>query len=203
MGAPAAPQKLTAMGNEEMLSIPIESLMSKLKTSQSGLSSREASRLLGIYGHNELAKKPKRSAIVEFLLHFKNPLIIILLAAGTVSSLLGDLTDSAIIYIIILFSVMLDSVQEHKAGKAAEKLREKIVTTATVVRDGAKQEVPISKIVPGDIIDLSSGDIVPADARLVGAKDFFVDQSALTGESFPVEKAPNNLELEDLADSAK
>ncbi|MBS7616808.1 magnesium-translocating P-type ATPase [Candidatus Bathyarchaeota archaeon] len=173
---------------EESLILPIDELLSRLGTSLSGLSSEEAEKRLAIYGYNELAKRKKRVAVVEFLLHFRSPLVIILLIAGLISGFLGEIANVAIIFSIVFLSVILDFYQESKAEKAAEMLRERVTTTATVLRDGAKREVKLSEIVPGDIIYLSAGDIVPADARVINAKDLFINQSALTGESFPVEK---------------
>ncbi|MDD5190528.1 MAG: HAD-IC family P-type ATPase, partial [Dehalococcoidales bacterium] len=96
-----------------------------------------------------------------------------------------------------------DFTQEFRAEKAAEALKERVATVATTLRDGAKQDIPVSELVPGDIISLSAGDIAPADARILSARDFFVDQSSLTGESFPVEKTPDIISLANLADSTK
>jgi len=170
------------------LSLPAEEILLRLGTSGSGLSSQEAERRLEIYGPNELAKRKKRAAIIEFLSHFRSPLLMILMFAGLVSGILGETTNAAIIFSIIILSVVLDFYQESMAERAAEMLRERVATTATVLRDGVRREVKLSEIVPGDIICLSAGDIVPADCRIITAKDLFVNQSALTGESFPVEK---------------
>ncbi|MCX8153000.1 MAG: magnesium-translocating P-type ATPase [Candidatus Bathyarchaeota archaeon] len=176
--------------SEELLSLSNEELFILLGTSLAGLSSAEAEKRLKIYGSNELAKKEKRTSIAEFLSHFRSPLIIILMIAGVISGFLGEVMNVAIIFFIIFVSIILDFYQETKAEKAAEMLKEKVTTTATVLRDGKKREVKLSEIVPGDIIYLSAGDIVPADARVLVAKDLFLNQSALTGESFPVEKTP-------------
>jgi Mg2+-importing ATPase len=175
---------------EELLSLPTDVLLARLNTSLYGLSSEEAEKRLKIYGYNEIAKRKKRTAIVNFLYHFKSPLIIILLIAGLISGFLGEVINVAIIFSIVFMSIILDFYQESKAEKAAEMLKEKVSTTVTVLRNGDKREVKLSEIVPGDIVYLSAGDIVPADARVITAKDLFVNQSALTGESFPVEKAP-------------
>jgi len=175
-------------GLEEVYSLPTDELLLQLRTSHSGLTSREAEVRLAAFGPNEIAKRKKRTAITAFLLHFRSPLVIILLIAGLTAGFLGDVTDTAIIFSIVLMSVLLDFYQESKAENAAETLGEKVPTTATVVRDGVKREAKLSEIVPGDVVFLSAGDIVPADARVVTAKDLFVDQSTLTGESFPVEK---------------
>lgn len=154
-----------------------------------GLSPEEVERRLEQYGTNEVARKPPR-AIFELLGHFKNPLVIILLIAAAISIFVGEITNAAIIVFIVIASVMLDFYQEYRAGNAVELLKQKITTTATVIRGGIKQEVPLSRLVPGDMISLSAGDIVPADARIISSRDFFVNQSALTGEPYPVEKTP-------------
>ena len=182
------------VSTEEVLTLPADQLMTRLVTSPQGLSSEEAERRLNVYGTNELARKQKRSAIASFLLHFKSPLIIILLAASVFAGATGDIPDFSIIFVIVLISVGIDHYQESKAENAAELLKEKVSTTATVIRDNTKKELKLSQIVPGDIIYLSAGDIAPADARIISAKDLFINQSALTGESFPVEKTPNKLE---------
>jgi magnesium-transporting ATPase (P-type) len=153
------------MSTEELLGLPIDELLVSLKTSQSGLTSQEAKNRLKIYGYNELAKTRKRTGIVKFLFHFSNPLIIILMLAGLISISLGEEINAAIIFSIVILSMVLEVYQESKAEKAAERQKEKVTTTATVLRDDAKQEVKLSEIVLGDIAHLSAGDIVPADAR--------------------------------------
>ncbi|MEM3616308.1 MAG: magnesium-translocating P-type ATPase [Candidatus Bathyarchaeia archaeon] len=174
---------------EEALTLPVEEIFSRLKSSMDGLSSEEVKRRLEVFGYNELARRKKRATVINFLSHFKSPLIIILLIAGMISGFFGEVANTAIIFVIVTFSVVLDFYQESKAEMAAEMLKQRVATTATVLRDGIKSEVRLAEIVPGDIIYLSAGDIVPADARVISAKDLFVNQSALTGESFPVEKA--------------
>lgn len=178
------------LSTEETMRLTVDELYLKLKTSQEGLTSREVKKRIEIYGHNEIAKRKKQATIIEFLSKFRNPLVIILLIAGLVSVFYGEAINAIIIFSIVFLSVGLTFYQETKAEKAAEMLREKVTTTGTVFRDGIKQEIKLTEIVPGDILYLSAGDIVPADARVINAKDLFVDQSALTGESFPVEKTP-------------
>ncbi|MCC6042941.1 MAG: magnesium-translocating P-type ATPase [Candidatus Verstraetearchaeota archaeon] len=178
---------------EEILTSPAEGLLERLGTSTTGLTSKEAEERLKLFGYNELVGRKKRTAVVEFLSHFKSPLVVILIVAGLISGLLGEVKDSIIVLVIVMFSVSLDFYQEHKAERAAEMLKQRVATTATVLRDGIKREVRIAELVPGDIIYLSAGDIVPADCRVIMAKDLFVDQSALTGESFPVEKTAQPL----------
>ena len=178
---------------EEILTLPVEELLKRLNTSSAGLSSGDVEERLKIFGYNELAGKRRRAAIIDFLSHFKSPLVIILLIAGLISGFLGEVTNTVIIFVIVMFSVILDFYQEFKAERAAEMLKRRVSTTATVLRDGVKREVRLAEIVPGDIIYLSAGDIVPADARVITARDLFVNQSALTGESFPVEKTASPL----------
>ncbi|MEM2682067.1 MAG: magnesium-translocating P-type ATPase [Zestosphaera sp.] len=181
---------------EEALTLPVEELLLRFKSSLKGLSSEEAKRRLKFFGYNELPTK-KRVAIIDFLSHFKSPLVIVLLIAGLISSFLKDVTDTVIIYTIILFSIILDFYQEHKAEREVEVLRQKVATKTTVLRDGVRKEVRLEEIVPGDVILLSAGDIVPADSRVISVKDLLVDESVLTGESFPVEKTDQPLESYD------
>ncbi len=176
------------MAEEESRFIPVDQLMETLHSSLQGLSSDEVELRRLSYGPNEVVRQKKLAAFRQFAGQLKNPLIIILLLAAVLSVFLGELVDALIIIVIVFLSVFIDFFQEYRAERAVELLKEKISTTATVIRDGARQDVPLSELVPGDIITLSAGDIVPADARVLLARDFFVDQSALTGESFPVEK---------------
>ena len=172
----------------EVLSLSTEEFLKKMETATSGLSAEEAAKRLEMYGTNEIARKRKRPVFLELLMHFRNPVTIILIIAAIVSGFQNQPINAAIIIVIVLVSVILDFTQEYRAGKAAEALRKRVATAATVLRNGTKQDVEISELVPGDVIQLSAGDIAPADARVIVAKDFFIDQSALTGESFPVEK---------------
>jgi Mg2+-importing ATPase len=178
---------------EDFLCVPIDDLLAELKTSRSGLTSDQAVESLKTYGYNEVAKKKRSTAVVKFLLSFKNPLMLILLSAGILTGLLGETVEATIILAIVLLGVVLMFFQESKAEKAADGLKERVATTATVIRGNAKKEIKLSEIVPGEVVTLSAGDIIPADSRLIAAKDFFVDQSALTGESFPLEKTSTAL----------
>jgi Mg2+-importing ATPase len=183
-----APHAQPMLSAEEILSLPTNELLAQLNTSTTGLSSQEAEKRLEVYGRNELAKKKKRAAILNFFSRFKSPLVIILMVAGAVSAAFNQIPSVIVIYTMVFLSVSLAYYQETNASKAAELLREKVATSATVLRDNVKQEIKLQFIVPGDIIHLSAGDLTPADARVIEAKDLFVNQSMLTGESFPVEK---------------
>jgi Mg2+-importing ATPase len=173
---------------EESRFIPVDQLMVTHNTTRAGLSSGEVAARQATYGPNAVVREKRLAALRQFAGQLKNPLIIILLLAAVLSFFLGELVDAMIIIVIVFLSVFIDFFQEYRAERAVELLKEKISTLATVIRDGAPQDIPLSELVPGDIITLSAGNIVPADARVLSARDFFVDQSALTGESFPVEK---------------
>jgi Mg2+-importing ATPase len=157
-----------------------------------GLTAAEAGRRLLVYGKNEITQVKELHIVWEFLSYFKSPLVIILLVAAAVSGFMGDVASALIIALMALFSVALDFFEEYSAGRAAKKLKEKVKIMACAVRGGVKKEIHASRIVPGDIIVLNAGDLIPADARLIQSKDLFVDQSALTGESFPCEKSPES-----------
>ncbi len=161
--------------------------------SLTGLSTEAAQKLWADNGPNTLHPKRANALIWQFLSRFKNPLVVVLLIASSVSALTGEVVNFAIISCIVLLSVTLDFVQEYRANAAAEKLRQSVSVRATVVRDGKPQDIAVSEVVPGDVCLLSAGDLIPADALILEAKDFFVNQSLLTGEAFPVEKRPGAL----------
>ncbi|MDO9165025.1 MAG: magnesium-translocating P-type ATPase, partial [Rhodoferax sp.] len=153
-----------------------------------GLTSAEAAERLKQCGPNRLQPATQRAVLWQFLAHFKNPLVLVLLAASGISALTGDVTGALIIGVIVVMSVTLDFVQAYRAGRAAEQLALKVSVTATVLRDGHPRELPVTELVPGDVVMLSAGNLVPADARVLEADDFFVNQAQLTGEPYPVEK---------------
>ena len=188
---------------QDALSLSADEFLSRLGTSANGLTAEETERRLEVYGTNEIVSKRKRHVFLEFLSHFRSPVTIILMIAAIVSGFLGQPLNAVIIVSIVLVSVSLDFTQEYRAGRAAEALIKRVATTATVLRNSTRQDIEISQLVPGDIVLLSAGDIVPADARVTSARDFFVDQSALTGESFPVEKTTEPIQSTAIADSNK
>ena len=159
-------------------------------TDVAGLSSAEAGSRLAKFGPNLFRDHQERPLFLQFLARFKNPLIILLLVASAISAFTGEITNFVIISVMVLFSVTLDFIQEHRAGKAAESLRHSVSVRARVIRDGKSIEVPVTEVVPGDLAELSAGDMVPADGLVLEANDLFVQQGLLTGESYPVEKHP-------------
>ncbi|MCE9670841.1 magnesium-translocating P-type ATPase [Myxococcus stipitatus] len=172
---------------------PLEALLARLHGSPSGLSTAEAESRLARFGHNVLGHERRRAPWVEFLARFRNPLVLVLLFSSVVLAVVHDVTSSTIIAVIVLMSVTLDFVQEHRAGQAAERLRSSVALRARVLRQGGAREVPASELVPGDVVLLAAGNVVPADARLLEAKDLHVNQAMLTGEPYPVEKRPVEL----------
>ncbi len=155
-----------------------------------GLSSGEAKKRLEQYGKNIFRDKPQRAWLLQYLSRFKNPLVLILLAASTISAFTGEVTNFIIISTMVLLSVTLDFVQEYRANAAAEKLRLSVSLKVRVIRGGETIEIPIQDIVPGEIALLSAGDLIPADGIIFQARDFFVKQALLTGEPYPIEKTP-------------
>ncbi|MGB7217173.1 MAG: magnesium-translocating P-type ATPase, partial [Vicinamibacterales bacterium] len=153
-----------------------------------GLTAAEAERRLAQYGPNEPAPVRRLSAVVQLLHLFANPLVLILLVAAGISASLGQRVDALIIATMVLLGVSINFWQSYRSQQAADRLRASVTPTATVNRDGAWQEITPRNIVPGDLVRLSAGDLVPADGRLLEARDLSVQQSLLTGESFPVEK---------------
>jgi Mg2+-importing ATPase len=139
-------------------------------------------------GPNEPAHRRRGAALVDVLAFLVNPLVIILVIASVVSAILGDPVNATIIILMVGLSVVLNFVQSYRSHRAAERLREEVAPTASVLRDGAWAEIPRRGLVPGDVIRLSAGDRVPADARLIETRDLHVQQAALTGESLPAEK---------------
>jgi Mg2+-importing ATPase len=165
-----------------------ETVLREFSSRLEGLSQAEAALRLKQYGLNEIAREKHQSVLMRLLSNVKNPLVLLLAALGLLSFLTGDLRATAVIFVMVLLGVVLRFFQEMRADQAAEKLQAMVSNTATVVRDGQEAEVPLKMLVPGDIIRLAAGDMVPADVRVLSAKDLFLNQAALTGESLPVER---------------
>ncbi|HUO76151.1 MAG TPA: magnesium-translocating P-type ATPase [Thermodesulfovibrionales bacterium] len=171
----------------------ITTLLKELDAALVGLSESEASARLAAFGPNLLHPVRKRILLLQFLEKFRNPLVLILLVASVVLALTGDVTSFLIITVIVLISVTLDFIQEHRAGQAADRLRKSVAVHVQALRDGNPREIPVAELVPGDIILLAAGDLVPGDGRIIESRDFFVNQALLTGEPYPVEKTPGDM----------
>lgn len=168
--------------------LSIEEVCNKLQCNTEGLTEIEAAKRLQELGSNNISANKQKSEILELLFHFRSPLVIILLVASIISFSMGETTNAMIIFFMVLMSVIIDYFQERDARNAADRLKETVINKVSIFRNGTTADIPSEKIVPGDIVMLSSGKIVPADGRVIQSRDFFVNQSSLTGESFPSEK---------------
>lgn len=171
--------------------MPLAELRGALDATEGGLRNAEAAVRSARFGANVLHANVRKSLAIQFLRRFRNPLILVLLAASTLAGLTGQTSGMLMIWTMILLSVTLDFFQEYRAGRAAEQLKQSVAVEATVLRDGREVRLPMSAVVPGDVALVSAGDLIPADGRLIDARDLFVNQSLLTGESYPVEKHAN------------
>lgn len=177
----------------EFWNVPLQHVLQSLATSPKGLSASEAERRLRRYGSNDALRQRRDPLWLRFLSRFFNPLILILLFAGALSAVTGDAGSFVIVFVIILLSVAIDFAQAVRAENAVDALRSLVALRTTVRRDDVEFALPIEQLVPGDVLHLAAGDVVPADCRLLEARDLFVNQSQLTGEPFPVEKRPGDL----------
>jgi len=209
-GTPLAQSKPPSSELLDYAQLDANAVLARLETSSDGLLAREAAERLQRYGENSVAHEEKKSPLRRLLELFMAPLSLMLLALAVVAELTGEVRGAIVISLMVVLSVLLSFVQEFRSSKAAEKLRSMVHTTATVLRKSASLgvpeevnrafqvqlhpkgssfiEVPLAQVVPGDIVRLSAGDMIPADLRVLSAKDLFTNQAALTGESMPVEK---------------
>ena len=171
------------------------------RATMTGLTAQEAEARLNQFGPNEPAATKHHSFLSDLLHAFASPLVLILVMAATASAFLGDKVDAGIIGTIVLLSIVIDLSQTYRSQRAVEQLRDRVAPTASVLRDGEWKEIRRRDVVPGDIVRLSAGDLVPADARLLLARDLYVQQAALTGESLPTEKEATGEPASTKADS--
>jgi Mg2+-importing ATPase len=168
--------------------LSIEHALAGAAGTERGLSSTEAAARLATRGPNELAPPPRFEALRELLRYLANPLVLILLVASVVSAAFGQVASAVIVAVMLILSVTLNFTQAYRSQQAARRLRRQVGQTATVVRDGVEREIPVREVVVGDVIHLKAGDLVPADCRLLSARDLFLNEALLTGESLPREK---------------
>jgi Mg2+-importing ATPase len=172
----------------------VDRVLRSLGTSKEGLTHDDAKDRLKKYGKNVVSHEKPPTWYLQLLTSFHNPFVYILLGLAIVSYLTEDIEATIILTIMVVISGCLRFVQEYRSTQAAEKLKALISTTATVIRrdqldiPSQRSEIPIEELVPGDIVQLAAGDMIPADLRLISSKDLFVSQGVLTGESLPVEK---------------
>ncbi|HTR99367.1 MAG TPA: magnesium-translocating P-type ATPase, partial [Bacteroidota bacterium] len=192
---PAAPPPRRPAGAIQVSPLLVEAarsesaqVFSSLGTTPAGLPESEAESRLETHGPNEVAQEVHHGRIFRLMITLRNPLVILLSALATISYITGDFRAGTVMVMMVILGVMLRFVQESRADTAAAKLKAMIKVTATVIRGGQQAEIPLSRLVPGDVVALAAGDMIPADIRVVASKDLFVVQASLTGESLPVEK---------------
>ncbi len=169
--------------------LPVAEAAARLESDpERGLSGPEVEERRARFGDNRLSPFKTHGPLMRFLLQFYQPLVLILLAATAVTAALGEWVDAAVIFAVVLVNAAIGFVQESRALQAIEALQRAMTATALVLRSGEKRRIPAEELVPGDVVLLQSGDKVPADLRLFDCREFRVDESALTGESLPVDK---------------
>jgi len=171
----------------------INEIIEELRSSPQGLSSEEAGKRLSEYGPNELKETKKKSPFIMFLSQFKDFMIMVLIAAAVISGFIGELFDTLSIIVIVVINAIIGFVQEYRAEKAMEALKEMAAPAALTLRDTKPVNIPASELVPGDVVLLEAGRIVPADMRLTEAAHLRIEEASLTGESVPAEKNINAL----------
>ena len=172
----------------EVAKLETSAVFTRMKTAVEGLSDTEAARRLEEVKPNVVVSERHRGWLWRLLTAMRNPLVILLVVLAGVSFATGDARAGTVMALMVILGVTLRFVQESRADAAAAKLKAMITVTAAVVRAGKAEEISLKQLVPGDVVTLSAGDMIPADVRVIAAKDLFVTQSALTGESMPVEK---------------
>jgi Ca2+-transporting ATPase len=187
------PRKAKLSESSEFYNKPAEDVLQELSSSTSGLTATDAAERLKRYGTNEIAERMKRSALLMFLLQFRSILILVLIAATVIAALLGELVDAIVIFAIVILNALLGFRHEWKAEHALAALKRLAAPKAEVIRDGVVAVIPVSEIVPGDIVLLKVGDKVPADCRIISHMNLKTDEAVLTGESMPVAKTESAL----------
>lgn len=177
----------------------VTKILEEVKSSEAGLSKSEAKKRLEEHGPNELEEKKKIPAWLLFLKQFYDFMIIILMAAAIVSGVMGEITDAIIIFIIIIINAVVGFIQEYRAEKAMEALKKMTTSETQVIRDKKKETISSSDLVPGDIIEIEAGDVVPADVRWMEIHSLKIDESSLTGESVAIDKDSKEISEEDVS----
>lgn len=174
--------------------LEINVVLEYVTSSNNGLSSSEAKTRLGKYGLNQIRKKKGDSVFKVLLRQINNPLIWVLIGSSILATALGKVTDGLVVLSVVVVNTIIGFIQEFRAGRAIEALSDMVPENATVLRDGQYVSIPVSEIIPGDIVQLAAGDRVPADMRLMQQKNLQVEEAALTGESVPSQKSVEPVE---------
>ena len=168
--------------------MPAPQLLEQLGSGPQGLSSAQAAAALARHGPNTLRPPPRFGGLRLLLKQVQSPITLILIAAAILALALGDRTNAVIILAIVVVSSVLGFWQERGAAHAVAKLLAVVQTKATLLRDGSAVDLPVAEVVPGDVVRLAAGATIPGDCLLLESQDLFVDEAALTGETYPVEK---------------
>jgi len=168
-------------------------VLGQLDSSDGGLNKKQVVERLVKYGPNEISKRKVRTGLFILLSQFKNPLVMILMGASIVAAFLGELTDATIIIVVVAINGLLGFFQEYRSEKAVERLGKYITFAAKVIREGEKGHVDTKELVPGDVVLLGTGDVIPGDVRLLRVDELSIDESSLTGESYPVRKTSSEI----------
>ena len=176
------------LSTDDIWRLPADIVLQRLGADRAGLTAPDAAARLRRYGLNDAGAVQRTPLWLQFLARFRNPLVIILLVASALSAATGDVASFFIVASIVLMSMSLDFVQEVRAQNAVDALRRSVAVQARVRRGGAELTLPVDQLVPGDIVLLIAGDLVPADGRLLDSRDLYVNEALLTGEPYPVEK---------------
>jgi Mg2+-importing ATPase len=176
--------------DEPYWAVKVSALFAELGSQREGLREAEVSERLRRYGPNAVKEHGRTNALRLLLRQFESPLVLILVFGALIALIVHELLDATIVLLIVLGSAALGFLQEFNASIAVSKLRQRLALSVPAIRDGAKRSVPVADLVPGDIVELAAGNLVPADGRILAARDFLVSEAALTGETFPVEKSP-------------
>jgi Mg2+-importing ATPase len=171
-----------------------DDLLQQLSARRAGLNSEEVEARRRRFGPNLAVPSVRRNLLGKLAKRFGEPLILVLLIAAIISGATGDWSSAAIVFVIVAASIFLDILQEHKAERAMEALKRSVAVTARVHRDGRPVDLPVAELVPGDVVELHGGDLIPADGIILSGTGALVDESTLTGEAFPVEKQPGTIE---------
>lgn len=180
-------------------SCPLQTLLDRLGTTPQGLPAADVARRLAIHGDNYLQDRPRQRAVTDFIRRFMNPMVLILLGAAGISALTRQQTSFIIIVLIMTLSITLDFIQEYRATAAVDRLHDRVALRVSALRDQAPRDILATELVPGDVIVLQAGNLVPADARLIEARDLLVNEALLTGELYPAKKCAADLPSRDAA----
>lgn len=195
---PAMPDNAT----EQFWQSSIDLLFDRLSCSAGGLTTEESAKRLARYGPNAVADLPHRRIALKIAKRFAEPLVAILLVAAAIAGFTGDLTSFVIILTVIALSIILDVVQEHRAEVAADALKRSVAIHSDVYRDGKIVSIPVEQVVPGDVVELRAGDLVPADGVVIKSRDAHANEALMTGEPFPTEKRAGQCDAKLPADAS-